>query len=68
MDETPAKIILQNIQIVGWTLAKKQQLVQLNLGTKTNPQFIKVNSQLTKDKIEELQMLFKEFKDVFAQT
>jgi len=47
-------------------LTKKQQLVKLNLGTKANPQYIKVNSQLTKDKIEELQMLFMEFKDVFA--
>jgi hypothetical protein len=27
---------------------------------------MKVNSQLTKEKIEKLQMLFKEFKDVFA--
>jgi hypothetical protein len=44
----------------------KKQLVKLNLGTKANPQYIKVNSQLTKDKTEELQMLCKEFKDVFA--
>jgi len=35
----------------------------LNLGIKTNPQWIKVNA---KEKIEKLQTLFKEFKDVFA--
>jgi hypothetical protein len=44
----------------------KEQLVKLNLGIEENPQYIKVNSQLTKEKIEELQMLLKEFKDVFA--
>jgi hypothetical protein len=49
-------------------LIEEQQLVKLNLGTKENPQDTKVNSQLTKEKIEELQMLFKEFKDVFFST
>jgi hypothetical protein len=48
-------------------LIEKQQLVKLNLGIEANPQYIKVNSQLTKEKIEELQMLL-EFKDVFAWT
>ncbi len=52
---------------LGWTLIGKQQLVKLNLGIEANPQYIKVNSQLTKEKIEELQMLL-EFKDVFAWT
>jgi hypothetical protein len=46
-------------------LTKKQQLVKLNLGIKANPQYVKVNAQLAKEKIEEL---FKEFKDVFAWT
>ncbi len=49
-------------------MIKEQQLVKFNLGTKASPQYIKVNSQLTKEKIEELQMLFKEFKYVFAWT
>jgi hypothetical protein len=40
----------------------------LNLIIEANPQYIKVNSQLTKEKTKELQMLFKEFKDVFAWT
>jgi hypothetical protein len=35
-------------------LIEAQQLVKLNLGTKVNPQYIKVNAQLTKEKIEEL--------------
>jgi len=40
----------------------------LNLGIEANLQYIKVNSQLTKEKIEELQMLLKEFKVVFTWT
>jgi hypothetical protein len=40
----------------------------LNVGTYANPKYTKVNSQLTKEKIEELHMLLKEFKDVFAWT
>ncbi len=38
----------------------------MNLGTQANPQYIKVNAQLTKEKIEDLQMLLKEFKNVFT--
>ncbi len=68
MDETPTKIKVQNLQITGWTLTEEQQRVKLNLGTKVNPQYIKVNSQFTKQKTKELQMLLKEFKDVFAWT
>jgi hypothetical protein len=66
MDETLAKIQLQNLKIASWTLTKEEQLVKLNLGIKANPQYIKVNSQLTKEKTNELQMLLKEFKDVFT--
>ncbi len=40
----------------------------MNLGTEANLQYIKVNSQLAKEKIQELQMLLKEFKDVFTWT
>ncbi len=54
MDETPAKIQVHNLQIVNWTLIKKQQFINLNLGIEANPQYIKVNSQLAKEKIEEL--------------
>ncbi len=49
-------------------MIEEQHLVELNLGTKANPQCIKVNAQLTKEKIEEIQILFKEFKYVFAIT
>jgi hypothetical protein len=38
----------------------------LNLGIKANPWCIKINAQLTKEKTEELQILLKEFKYVFA--
>jgi hypothetical protein len=54
MDETQAKIQVQNLQIASWTLIEEQQLVEMNLGTKANPQYIKVNSQLTKEKTKEL--------------
>ncbi len=53
VDEIPTKIQVQNLQIASWTLTKKQ-LVKLNLGIKANPQYIKVNSQLTKEKTKEL--------------
>jgi hypothetical protein len=66
VDETSTKIQVQNLQIKGWILIEKQQFVKLNLGTKANPQYIKVDAQLTKEKIEEHQMLLKEFKDVFT--
>jgi len=46
----------------------EKQLVKLKFGTKTNPQCIKINAQLIKEKFEELQNLLKEFKDVFAWT
>ncbi len=46
----------------------KEQLVKLNLVIEANPQYIKINSQLTKEKTKELQMLFKEFKDMFTWT
>ncbi len=54
--------------MASWTLIEEQQLVKLNLGTKANLQYIKVNAQLTKEKTQEFQMLLKEFKDVIAWT
>jgi urea transporter len=51
-----------------WILIEEQQFVKLNFDTKANPQEIKVNSLLTKEKTEKLQMLFKKFKDVFSWT
>jgi hypothetical protein len=36
--------------MASWTLIEEQQLVKLNLGTKANLQYIKVNAQLTKEK------------------
>jgi hypothetical protein len=45
-----------------------EEQLKLNLGIKANPQYIKVNPQLTKEKTKELQMLLKELKDVFAWT
>ncbi len=36
MDETPTKIQVENLQIAGWTLTKKQ-LGELHLGIEANP-------------------------------
>jgi len=41
VDETPTKMQVQNFQITCWTLTE-EQLVKLNLGTKANPQYIKL--------------------------
>jgi hypothetical protein len=49
-------------------LIEEQQLIKLILGIEANPQYIKVNLQWTKENTKELQMLLKEFKDVFAWT
>jgi uncharacterized protein YfaS (alpha-2-macroglobulin family) len=49
-------------------LTEEQQFVELNLGTYANPQCIKVNAQLSKEKTKELQTLLKEFKYVFVWT
>jgi hypothetical protein len=64
MDEIPTKVQVQNLQIARTLI--KEQLVKLNLGIEVNPQCIKVNRQLTKEKIEKLQILLKEFKNMFA--
>jgi hypothetical protein len=60
MDETLAKIQVQNLQIACWTLIEKQ-LHKLNLGIEANPQCIKVNAHLIKEKPKELKTLLKEF-------
>ncbi len=40
----------------------------MNLGIEANPQCIKVNAHLIKEKTKEFKTLLKEFKDVFAWT
>ncbi len=37
MDETLAKIQVQNLQTISWTLTEELQFVKLNPGTETNP-------------------------------
>ncbi len=53
VDKTPAKIKTQELQIIGWTLTKDQQLMNFNLGINAKPQL-------------EVEQLLKEFKDVFT--
>jgi hypothetical protein len=43
MDETLAKIKAHELQIVGWMLAKDQQLMKFNLGTNVKPHMVKIN-------------------------
>jgi hypothetical protein len=40
MDEIKA----HEFQIVGWTLTEDEQLMNLNLGTKVEPQMVKINA------------------------
>ncbi len=68
MDETPAKIKTQELQIARWMLIEDQQLMKFNLGTNVKPQMVKINAQLETSKVLELEQLLKEFKDVFAWT
>jgi hypothetical protein len=68
MDETLTKNKAHELQIVGWTLTKDQQLMKLNLGTDAKPQMVKINAQLEIGKVLEVEQLLKEFKDVFAWT
>ncbi len=68
VDETPAKIKAQELQIVGWMLPKSQQLMKFNLRTNVEPQLVKMNAQLETNKVLEAEQLLKKFKDVFAWT
>jgi hypothetical protein len=38
VDKTPTKIKTQELQIIGWTLTKDQQLMNFNLGINAKPQ------------------------------
>jgi hypothetical protein len=44
MDETPAKIKTQELQIARWMLIEDQQLMKFNLGTNVKPQMVKINA------------------------
>jgi hypothetical protein len=46
MDEALTKNKTCELQIVGSTLTKDQQLMKLNLGTNVEPQMVKINVQL----------------------
>jgi ABC-type uncharacterized transport system YnjBCD substrate-binding protein len=64
MDETPAKIKAQELQINGWMLTEDQQLMKLDLKTNAEPQMVKINAQLETCKVLELEQFLKEFKDL----
>ncbi len=57
---------MQELQIVGCTLIKGQQFMNINLGTMDNPQTIKVNAQLVQKNMNLLKKLLMEYKDIFA--
>ncbi len=44
MDEIPAKIKAQGLQIARWTLVENQQLMKLNLETDVQPQMVNINA------------------------
>jgi hypothetical protein len=60
------KIQIQELQTASWTLTEEQQLLVINLGTKKNPQTIKVNVQSIEERLNFLKKLLLEYKDVFA--
>jgi hypothetical protein len=68
MDETPINIKAQGLQIVGWTLIEDQQLMKLNLGIDAKTQMVKNNAQLETCKVQEVEQMLKEFKDVLTWT
>ncbi len=49
-----------------WTLTKDQQCMKINLGTKDNPQKIKVNAQMVQENVSSLKELLMKYKDIFA--
>jgi hypothetical protein len=44
MDEIPAKIKAQGLQIARWMLVENQQLMKLNLETDVQPQMVNINA------------------------
>jgi hypothetical protein len=45
----------QELQIIGWTLIKNQQLMEFNLGTDGKLQMVKINTQLETCKVLEVE-------------
>jgi hypothetical protein len=43
IDETPTWKWIQDPTIVGWIITKEEQLTKVNLGTKENVQWVKMN-------------------------
>jgi hypothetical protein len=44
VDEIIEKIKAHELHIVGWTLTKYQQLMNLNMGINAKPQMVKINA------------------------
>jgi hypothetical protein len=44
VDETLTNIKAHGLQIVGWKLTRKQQLMKFNLGIDAKPQMVKINA------------------------
>ncbi len=66
INKTLTKVKAQELQIIGWTFTKEQQLTNLNLGTQVELQMVKVNSILKPKKVLKLEELLQEYNDVFA--
>ncbi len=65
-DKTPIHVRIQNLRIVGWTIAK--ELTKINLGSKENMQQVRINIDLKHVINSQLVELLKEFKDIFVWT
>jgi hypothetical protein len=68
VDETLVKTKVQDMRIAAWTLLDKEQVRLLNVGTETEPTYLKVNTHLDQALAQEAEELFWEYKDVFAWT
>ena len=56
------------MKIAAWTLPESEQLRKMNLGTKEDPQYVRINAHISPEQAQEAEALFREYKDVFAWT
>jgi len=68
IDETLARIKVQILHIIKWTITKRKKLTKINLDSKENLQQVKINVDLKPIFSYQLIELLKEFKDIVAWT
>lgn len=66
MDKTPIQQKLQFMDIAHWNHNEEDRLELMNVGTLTDPKFLKLNANLSPTLRTSAHSLFKEFIDIFA--